>query len=76
MSLVFSIFVPWGVTFSIVKCPLFLMILSSFSIANNVITLSTCCRTSEMYNPYTLQAVTASSRDSLDFLFSSTEVSA
>ena len=43
--------------------------------ANNFITLSTCHRMSEMYGLYTLQADTALFCDSLDFLFSSIEIS-
>ena len=75
-SCMVSIFVPCGVIIGIGKWPLFLIILSSFSMANSFITSSTCHRMSEMYVPYNLQAVTALSCDSVDFLFSSTEISA
>ena len=76
LSCLVSIFVSLGVIDGIGKGSLFLINLSSFSIVNNFITSSTSRRMSEMYGPYTLQAVTALSCDSVDFLFSSTEISA
>ena len=76
LSLVVSIFVPCGMVVGTGRCPLFLIILSSFSIANSFITSSTCLRMSAMYDPYTLHTVTALSHESSDFLFSSTEISA
>ena len=68
-SCVVSIFVPCGVIVGIGKWPLFLIILSSFSMANSFITSSTCHKMSEMYNLYTLNAVTALSCESSDFLY-------